>query len=336
MVKLDGEAGVVAQFLLDCRSRHLSNWTLTFYNRVLRLLVRLLNEVCDIAELEQVTVLHLRQCVDHLFHTAPYLYGRAHPGRVQQGRTLAAQSVYDYVLVWKTFFNWCYQEELVDKNPVDRLKLPVLEKRIKTTLTPEEVQLMLDSCDTSTVVGFRDYVILSLLVDSGLRLAEIAGLRLEDVQGGYIRVHQGKGRRQREVGLHPEVAKLIWKYIQRYRHSRVSGETALFLSRWGKPLSRYGVTQLIKRIKQHCGFEGRKITPHVFRHTFSKQYMARGGDLLSLSRELGHSDIQVTRLYLQDFGSEDARKDHDARSIFNEIKVSKRKKSGGRRKERDF
>ncbi len=212
---------------------------------------------------------------------------------------------------------------MIEKNPVTRLKTPAIEKRLKPTLTSDELQMMLDSCDIRKDTGFRDYAILSLLADSGIRLAEIANLRVRDIYAGYIKVF-GKGRKEREVGLHPSVGKILWKYVQKYRQPRNPNEVALFLGRGGEPLGTFGVYEIIERIKKRCGFEDREIHPHVFRHTFSKQYMERGGDLLSLSRELGHSDIQVTKLYLQDFGSSDARKDHNSRSIFNDIKTPRR------------
>lgn len=331
-MKLNGENGVIAHYLLDCRVKNRSKHTLVSYDRVLHLLAYLLEKYFNIDELEQVTVLHLRHCVQHLLESPPFSYGDAPGKHPQEGKKLAARSVYDYILVWKAFFNWCYQEELIDKNPVTRLKAPRQDKRIKPTLSPDELQMMLDTCDLRTSMGFRDYTILSLMADTGLRLAEIAGLRVGDVHQGYVKIF-GKGRREREVGLHPEVNKLIWKYVQRHRKPSDAAETMLFLGRWGYPLSAAGISEIVERIKERCGFEGRQISPHVFRHTFSKQYMKRGGDLLNLSRELGHSDIQITRLYLQDFGSEDARKDHTSRSVFNDIKVPKRKKSKRRQEE---
>jgi integrase/recombinase XerD len=332
-MELDNENGAIVYYLIDCRARNLSDWTIDMYSRSLRILVGTLVQLCGVVELEQVTVMHLRLCIQHLL-TAPYpteSKGR----RVRNGETLSARSVRDYALVWKAFFNWCYQEELIEKNPVTRLKTPAIEKYLKPTLTPDELQMMLDSCDVHTSAGFRDYAILSLLADTGIRLAEIAGLRVGDIYAGYIKVF-GKGRKEREVGLHPGVGKILWKYIQKYRHPRNPNEAALFLGRWGDPLERSGVYEAVNRIKKQCSFGDKEIHPHVFRHTFSKQYMERGGDILSLSRELGHSDIQVTRLYLQDFGSTEARKDHDSRSIFNDIKTSRRGKPKRKQDEPEF
>ena len=88
--------------------------------------------------------------------------------------------------------------------------------------------MMLDSCDTSTDVGFRDYVILLLTLDTGMRLSELASLKISDIHDTYVKVY-GKGRKEREIGIHPQVSKLIWKYISKYRHPLDENEQALFM-----------------------------------------------------------------------------------------------------------
>src|SRR5258706_12638230 len=85
-----------------------------------------------------------------------------------------------------------------------------------------------------------------------------------------------------------------------------------------------GVQDIIKRIQQKSGLGNIKFTAHVFRHTFAKEYLAKGGEIFKLSREMGHSDIQVTKKYLEDFNSSDARKDHTAFSPVSDIKLKKK------------
>ena len=91
---------------------------------------------------------------------------------------------------------------------------------------------MLATCDTSTPVGFRNYVLLLVLLDTGMRASELCGLQVTDIHDRYLKV-LGKGRKEREIGLHPEVAKLVWKYIHKYRKPSDSNETTLFIGRRG-------------------------------------------------------------------------------------------------------
>ena len=110
--------------------------------------------------------------------------------------------------------------------------------------------------DFSTPLGFRDYVILLLLLDTGIRLSEIGGLRLDDFHDSYIKV-LGKGRKEREVGLYPEVSKLLWRYIHKFRKPVDPNEPSLFLScgtrNRGQAFSSLGVESLLRRIKRVQG-----------------------------------------------------------------------------------
>jgi integrase/recombinase XerD len=316
----------VNHFLLDCEVRGRTNTTLISYRYRLNDLVQLLEQLCEVTELEKVNVNHLRQCVQHLL-TAKVTYSC---GRRTEGDTLSPNTVRAHVRAFRAFFNWCYQEELIDSNPVTRLGTPKVPKRIVPTFTPEHIDTMLATCDVRTVTGFRDYVILLFLLDTGVRISEVCGLHITDVHDRYVKVF-GKGRKEREIGMHPEMSKLLWKYIHKYRRPLDPSETALFIGR-GRPLQTDGVHELIKRIQEKSGLSGMKFSAHVFRHTFAKMYLERGGDLFKLSRELGHSDVQVTRIYLEDFSSTDARKEHTAFSPIAGMKLQK--KTSGQKKQK--
>ncbi len=317
-------------YLIDV-DNNLGDLTLVNYTQRLTVLLRLLATVCtdqkggsvSISELEQVTVMHLRQCVQYLL-TSPVEHPSRYGRRPDEGGKLSPATVKSYIRVWKAFFSWCYQEELVDPNPAARLKHPKAPKRIRPAFTEAHIDRMLAACDTGTLEGFRDHVILLLLLDTGIRIAEISTLRVSSVHDRYIKV-MGKGRKEREIGIYPEMSKLLWKYIHKYRKPADPDETALFIGR-GKPLQSTGVHSIMKRIQKASGLEDIKFSAHVFRHTFSKMYLARGGDLFKLSRELGHSDVNTTKMYLEDFGSTEARKDHDSFSPLAGIQLKKRGK----------
>jgi integrase/recombinase XerD len=324
-MKLTGENNVVKLFLSDLNTKRSSPHTIVSYTYILRLLVSVLETVCGVTELERVTVIHLRQCVEHLL-TNSLSSGKRLP---DNGKTFSASTVRNHIKVWKTFFTWCFQEELLDKNPVLRLSSPRADRRIIPAFSDEQVAKMLACFDLSTDIGFRDYLILLLLLDTGIRLSEIAGLDVVSVQDGYIKVF-GKGRKEREVGVHPDVSKLLWKYIHKYRKPKHEDEPALFLSSShksaGSRIGMGGVKHIIERVKAVTGITDMRVSPHVFRHTFAKMYLKAGGDVFSLSREMGHSSTQTTNIYLQDFNSSDARRQHTTFSPINNIKLRKKQK----------
>src|SRR6266487_4411986 len=300
-------------YLIDV-DNNLGDLTLLSYTQRLSVLLQLLATVCtdqkgnsvSITDLEQVTTLHLRQCVQYLLTTSIEL--ESHRGRKPEyGETLAPSTVKAYIRVWKTFFSWCFEEELVDTNPAVRLKHPKAPKRIRPAFIADHIEKMLAVCDTGT------------------RIAEISSLKVSNVYDKYIKV-EGKGRKEREIGIYPEMSKLLWKYIHKYRTPADSTEMSLFIGR-GKPLRASGINYIIKRIQKACGLEDIKFSAHVFRHTFAKMYLKRGGDLFKLSRQLGHSDINTTKIYLEDFNSSDAREEHDTFSPLADINLKKRSRS---------
>jgi integrase/recombinase XerD len=294
------------------------------------MLADLLNTLYKVTELEQVTVLHLRQCVQHLL-TAPAEAEGSH--RHPVGPTLSVSAVVTYMRPWRVFFNWCYKEELIEKNPVTRLENPKAPKKVKPSFSDEQAQRMFDSFDLSTEVGFRDYVILCLLLDTGLRRSEVVELRVQDVHDTYIKVH-GKGDKERKVGIHPELGMLLWKYINKYRHPRTSEIDALFLAAGaqhaGLPLTRGGLLALMQRLKRVTGIDDVRLSAHTFRHTFARMYLDAGGDVFSLSREMGHTDIKTTQGYLEDFKSDNAVKHHNSFSPLSRFKVRKQRKGSDR------
>lgn len=326
-MKLAGDDSVVKLFLSDMKTRRVSQHTITSYTYVLHLLVSMLETICGVTDLERVTVVHLRQCVEHLLiNPVPVVKSRRPP---DNGKTFSISTVRGHIRVWKAFFNWCYQEELIEKNPVLRLSAPKADKRIIPAFTDEQVEKMFSCFDLSTDIGFRDYLIILLLLDTGIRLSEIAGIEVVNVHDTYIKVF-GKGRKEREVGIHPDVSKLLWKYIHKYRHPKNADETILFLGAGGRgagrPFGHDGVKHLVERVKKATGITDMRVSPHVFRHTFAKMYLKAGGDLFKLSREMGHSNIQTTKIYLEDFNSSDARNEHASFSPINRFKLLKNQK----------
>jgi integrase/recombinase XerD len=311
----------VSHYLLTLEARRLSSHTLRSYRRALVVMARLLSDLYSVVELEQVTVLHLRQCVLHLL-TAP-LEGRIYRPP-ENGLTLSASSVCSYIRRWKVFFSWCFKEELIEKDPAIRLEYPGVEKKVIDVFSEEQIERMLSVFDLSTDRGFRDYVIVLLMLDTGIRRSEVAALRVEDVHETYITVF-GKGRKERQIGIHPQVSNLLWKYIHKYRRPACPDEPALFLAvstnRAGLPFGRGGMRVLMAYLKAETGIDEVRLSAHTFRHTFACMYLDEGGDLFSLSRELGHTSVETTENYLKSFTSKNARMHHNEHSPINRIKL---------------
>lgn len=311
----------IQHFLSDCEIRNLTPGAIDWYKRHLTPFARHAVQVAGIAQLEAVKIVHLRQFIQALMSTH---VGDNHPRMATQDRLLSPSTVRGYVRALKVFFRWSFQEELIEADPSARLVLPKMPKYLIPAFTVEHIDKMLAACDINTPNGLRDSVIVLLLLDTGMRISELCGLCLADIHPNYVKV-TGKGRQEREIGLHPNVARLLWRYISKARKAP-ENVASVFIGRGGAPLRTGGVDSLLGRVKRASGVEGVRVSAHTFRHTFAKFYLERGGALFDLSREMGHSSVQVTEIYLKDYHSTEARKKHSAYSPVDLVKLPAKSK----------
>ncbi len=136
----------------------------------------------------------------------------------------------------------------------------------------------------------------------------------------------GKGKREREIGVSPQVAKLLWKYIRLYRAPKDPNERTIFLGRYSTPLGRRGVEDAVQRVRDLAGISGVRCSPHTFRHTFSTMYLEQGGPIERLSRELGHSKVNVTKQYIKSLPLSVARQDREEYSPIRRLKLSSKRR----------
>lgn len=204
-------------------------------------------------------------------------------------RHQSAYSIRNFVRVLQTFFRWCIDEELVVVDPTDRLKIPKLPKRVPRGISPDDLRALLAAANV------RDRAILLTLADSGVRVSELCGMRLDelDLVVGSVRVI-GKGDQERFAFL----SKTTCEAIQSWISIRASTSPFLFVSEQDRPLQPNTVTQILRRLSKRAGVKGR-CNAHSFRHAFAREYLTSGGDLASLSSILGHSDVRTTMIYAQ-------------------------------------
>jgi len=318
----------VKGYLLSRKVQGCTEKTMTWYRQKLLFFCSYMENEQKIIALNKINITHLRLFVDHMQQTRSGENNPHNHGPIDSN--LSDLTVKGYVQVMKGFFSWCVSEEppLLRKNPAASLKLPKVGEYLIKTLEEHHVEELLATCDIGTPLGFRDHLILWLFLDTGIRLSELCTLTLDRVfirlsSAPYIKV-LGKGRKEREVGLHDTTAELLWKYIHMYRHPHDLGEQVVFINRYGKPLTPTGIGQVILDMKKRAGIEGIRVSPHTLRQTFARTYLARGGDLGKLSRLMGHSKVSTTEHYLKDFNSRDARVDQ---SDFSLASVLRHKKS---------
>jgi integrase/recombinase XerD len=305
----------------ECKSSRTVEWYTSFLGRFRRFLERN-NHPTNIHDLDRT---HIREFIRYL---------QAEARVPHTGTPLSTATIQAYIRVLKAFFSWARREDYLKSNPMAAIVMPKSATKIINTFTDDQVAKLTDVCTRSNVNGHRNLTILLLSLDSGLRVSELIGIQLDDVNlpEGYIVIRQGKGNKERIIPIGSIVQKSLWKYVNLYRPRPLTDNvTSLFLTGSGLPLTRNGVQQMMRRLARRAGVTGVRCSPHTFRHTFSKRYLTNGGDVFSLQRILGHSSLASVRIYLNLFAC-DIKKQHvrfspvdrlaDSRSISSIIRSS--------------
>ncbi len=269
----------IAEFLDFLRhEKHYSTHTVSGYQRDLNRLRVFLREQ-DIGDWEAVTAQHIRQ-----FVTRRHRSGIS--GRSLQRQLSAVRSLYRYL----------QRHGQASHNPAQDIPIPKSDKRLPKTLDIESVEQLLAARGDDPLT-LRDMAIIELLYSSGLRLAEVTGLSVQDLdlQTRLVRV-LGKGARQREVPVGRHAATALERWLGVRDKLANAGEDALFVSRRGSRLSPRTLQQRLSLWARKQGLD-QHVHPHRLRHAFASHMLESSGDLRAVQELLGHADISTTQVY---------------------------------------
>jgi integrase/recombinase XerD len=199
----------------------------------------------------------------------------------------------------KRFYGWCVRERRVRADPTLRLEPPKRAPRFPKTLSEADVEALLAAPDLSTALGTRDRTMLEVLYASGLRVSELVGLKMFEVNldAGVVRV-LGKGSKERLVPLGEEAVDWIRNYVKKPRTEMLKKKTSdfLFVTDRGSGMTRQAFWYAIKRYGARA-LPGKALSPHVLRHAFATHLINHGADLRVVQMLLGHADISTTQIY---------------------------------------
>lgn len=200
--------------------------------------------------------------------------------------------------VLRSFYRFLVREGLTQADPTEAIPSPRRGRRLPTVLNQGEVRLLLEQPGGGKPLAFRDAAMLEVLYGAGLRVSELVGLKLGDVdlEGGYVRCF-GKGSKERVIPLGEPALRAVELYLSRGRPKIAQVRTDhLFLNRFGRGLSRQSVHRIIAAYARKAGLR-KKISPHMLRHSFATHLLSGGADLRSVQEMLGHADVSTTQIY---------------------------------------
>ena len=239
-----------------------------------------------LAEVERI---ELPQCgEEHIERYMSYMTGRGK----------SAASTARCVASLKSFFGYLLSRGVVRTNPAKNTAPVRAERKLPQILTGKEVELFLEQPQCVDPKGYRDHAMLELLYATGIRVSELIGLNVEDVNltGGFIRcASRGK---ERIIPLYATAVKALTDYVKDIRPQLILDprEPALFVNMSGERMSRQGFWKIIKYYQEKAQID-KDITPHTLRHSFAAHLLENGADLRSIQEMLGHADISSTQIY---------------------------------------
>lgn len=217
-------------------------------------------------------------------------------------REYASATVARKVAAMKSFFGFLLRSGAIEENPAEELDSPKVKKQLPHTLTAAEVDrlLALPGQGGSTPKALRDTALLETLYATGMRVSEVAGVTLDDLdlEAGTVRC-VGKGSKERVMPLYAEATHAIRAYLENGRPALVghnAAERTLFLNPRGERLTRQGLWLIIKGYARQIELEDR-VTPHTLRHSFATHMLNGGAGLREVQRLLGHANISTTQVY---------------------------------------
>lgn len=193
----------------------------------------------------------------------------------------------------RSFFKFLYKEGYLKSNPMSTVSTPRIDKKLPQFLDVTSVERLIESPKTKDIWGLRDRAIMEILYSSGMRVSELVGLNIEDVDfiGGVAKV-MGKGRKERICPIGEKASGALRNYLNK----RSRSVEALFLNRSGGRLHDRSVRRIIDKYIQKISLR-EKISPHTFRHSFATHLLERGADLRSVQELLGHKNLSTTQIY---------------------------------------
>lgn len=273
-------------FLDDRRARNLTDETIVSYGQHLRYFQKFLLEVHPDLEVKEVGLEHVKQFI-------PWLGKR--PNKKHPEQSLSTCTVRKAVISLKTFFKFLYEEKYMDDDFYLRIKAPRSQKKVIESLSAVQIKRLLDQPDRTKFDGYRDFVMIMIFCDCGLRLSEMLGIRLSDIdwdRGTFKAL--GKGNKERYVPVGKASMKALKKYIT--WRGDLPEEDRVFVNLCGRKLDP-------RRFQRRLAGFGKKadlghVHPHLLRHSFAKNYILHGGDPFSLQMILGHTTLSMVKHYV--------------------------------------
>jgi integrase/recombinase XerD len=262
----------------------------------------------------------IREYIAYLAKDKPRFEGNPYASDDRkQGHGVSPYTVNIRIRFLKAFFNVLVAEGIIKRSPAENIKLMKVDEDTKEPLNEDDIRILLQQPDQRLFAQFRDYAMMLLMVDTGMRINEICSLEIQDIDFKSRCINlpaaKNKNRKMRIIPISNEVVRTLTEVIQEVRqHFDV---THVFVSNFGEPLNIDSFRKSLYNYARKARIN-KPVSPHAFRHFYAKQSALNGMDIFTLQRTLGHADISTTRKYVQ-LETEDLIRQHNLFSPLQRI-----------------
>lgn len=319
MLKITDLEYTVEDYLTSCDMKNLSSKTIKSYDQSLKLFVRFLLQEYKITSIKQLKKIHIEEYIKFTKEKGKYSFVindgskfKNHPqNRRDYDKKVSISTVNNYLRNIKAFINWCVSERLLKDNIAKSVKHLKTSRKPKEQLSNQEYKRLINSLDTTKYVEFRDYTIINLIMDSGMRIGETLALTVHNVdlvrRAVMINADNAKSKKDRVVFFSKKTSQMLRRWIS-YKDRYFETDILFPTNRCGY-LKVMNFEKNFKKYITECGIK-KYVTPHSLRNNFGRRFLMAGGDIFTLSKILGHSSVEVTEQAYADLSDEDIRKNY--------------------------
>lgn len=322
----------INDFMIDCTNRELRTKTRKSYESSLKLFAKYLEEEKGITTPLDATTKDIKDYMDFTLDRGKYSYVSEFNSiqfnnpvaRKDFGKSVSKVTINGYLRNIKAFYSYLFNNRIVKTNVAQGIKQLDFTRIPKETVTDEDFNRLLKILDLTNYAEYRDYVIIQLLIDTGMRIGETLKLQKDFIllenKSIFLPKEITKGRKDRYVYFGNKMQTILRKWLD-YQDRYFNSEN-VFTSQRGNELIASNIEKNFKKYSKRAKLE-HDITPHQLRNNFAKRFLLSGGDIYVLSKILGHSSVEVTQKAYLDVTNEELRKAYIHFSPLEEISTHK-------------
>lgn len=320
----------IEDFMEYCNIKGLSRKTMKSYEATLKLFSKFIDEEFQIMEVSDIKDKHIKEYIKFTKERGKYSYVSDDKSivlnnpsaRKDFGKAVSASTINNYIRNLKVFFNWLFENRIIKSSPMDKIEFIKVKRKPKDNISGGDFIALIKAIDVTKYYEYRDYVVIQLIMDTGMRLGETLSLTIDDVdidrRAILIPAEITKGKKERYVFFSNTMAGMLRRWLQ-YKDRYIDNDQLLFPTTRGNKLGIPHFERNFRIYKDRAGLL-QNVTPHSLRNNFAKRCLMSGMDIYTLSRILGHSSVTVTEKAYLDLTVTDIRKNYQRFSPLENIR----------------